>query len=103
MESRIPVVISGVVSVNAAGSSPGRNSLRMKVFTVALMSCLSINNALRCVCVEPTACCAFAETPCKLLATPRTKEQWYQTLVQFVREQPVAKYGSVIVPFGKDQ
>ena len=39
MESRIPVVINGVVSVNAAGSSPGRYSLRMNVFTVGLISC----------------------------------------------------------------
>src|SRR5438874_11510986 len=38
MESRIPVVISGVSLVNAAGSSPGRYSLRMNVLTVVLIS-----------------------------------------------------------------
>jgi hypothetical protein len=36
MESRIPVVISGVISVNAAESSPGRYSLRMNVFCRSL-------------------------------------------------------------------
>src|SRR5215467_7437540 len=39
MESRIPVVIRAVVSVNAAGSSPGRYSLRMKFFIEVLISC----------------------------------------------------------------
>src|SRR5437868_180360 len=42
IESRIPVVISAVVSVNAAGSSPGKNSLRMKFLTVAFMVSWSI-------------------------------------------------------------
>src|SRR5437762_3065173 len=42
MESRIPVVTSAVVSVNAAGSSPGKNSLRINVLTVALMVCSSV-------------------------------------------------------------
>ena len=37
IESRIPVVTSAVVSVNAAGSSPGENSLRRKFLTVAFM------------------------------------------------------------------
>jgi hypothetical protein len=31
-----------VVSVNAAGSSPGKNSLRINVLTVALMDCSSV-------------------------------------------------------------
>src|SRR5438067_13535552 len=42
MESRIPVVTSAVVSVNAAGSSPGKNSLRTKFLTVAFMVSWSI-------------------------------------------------------------
>ena len=42
MESRIPVVINGVVSVKAVGSSPGRYSLRMNVFNVVLISCVFI-------------------------------------------------------------
>jgi len=45
MELRIPVVISGVSSVNAAGSSPGRYSSRMNVFTVVLISCRFINDS----------------------------------------------------------
>src|SRR4051812_43624814 len=44
MESRIPVVINGVVSVNAAGSSPGKYSLSMNFFTVLLISSGFIKN-----------------------------------------------------------
>src|SRR6478735_8467994 len=44
MESRIPVVSNGVVSVNAAGSSPGKYSLSMNVFTVLLISFGFIKN-----------------------------------------------------------
>jgi hypothetical protein len=44
MESRIPVVSNGVVSVNAAGSSPGKYSLSMNVFTVFLISSGFIKN-----------------------------------------------------------
>src|SRR6266496_1967707 len=48
MESRIPVVISGVVSVNAAGSSPGRYSFKMKDFTLAWISCSFMNDTPVC-------------------------------------------------------
>jgi hypothetical protein len=44
MESRIPVVTNGVVSVNAAGSSPGKYSLSMNFFTALLISSGFIKN-----------------------------------------------------------
>ena len=41
IESRMPVVISAVVSVSSEGSSPGRNSLRMNVLISDLIfSCV---------------------------------------------------------------
>ena len=56
IESRIPVVTSAVVSVNAAGSSPGRNSLRMKFLTVAFMVSWSIIE-MRASVLQPKPCC----------------------------------------------
>src|SRR5438552_17626384 len=38
IESSTPPVINGVVSVSSEGSSPGRNSLRIRSLTTALMS-----------------------------------------------------------------
>src|SRR5437868_8093535 len=99
MESRIPVVMSGVVSVRATGSSPGRYSLRMNVFTVLLISCGFIKNSRL---GAPTGGSSNSLRLCLLFAR-RTKQQRHQTFVQLVCEQPVTECRGVIVPFGEDQ
>ena len=92
-----------VVSVNAAGSSPGRYSLRMNVFTVVLISCGFIKDSrLGAPASRSSNWLRLLQTRCLLFAW-RSKQQRHESFVQFVREQPVTKRRGVIVPFGEDQ
>src|ERR1700679_3158549 len=45
IESRMPPVIKGVRSVSSVGSSPGRNSRRMKCWMTFVISCMMASGA----------------------------------------------------------
>ena len=103
MESSIPVVISGGSVGQRRRIFPWQVFVKNEVFTVVLISLRvhkgSLIRSAGHALLQLVRACADA----MLAVCLEKQKQRHESLVQFVREQPVTKCRSVIVPFGEDQ